>query len=44
MKMRPVPVLSIVIMALAGPSPAATYSLNAGWHDTETPPQINRDE
>ncbi len=35
MKMRPVPVLSIVIMALAGPSPAATYSLNADWRFTK---------
>ncbi len=40
MKMCPVPVLSIVIMALAGPSPAATYSLNADWRFTKAPKTI----
>lgn len=40
MKMRPVLVLSIVIMALAGPSPSATYSLNADWRFTKAPKTI----
>lgn len=40
MKMRPVSVLLIVIMALAGPSPAATYSLNADWRFTKAPQTI----
>ena len=40
MKMRPAIVSAIAIMALAGPSTAATHSLNADWRFMKAPKTI----
>ena len=40
MQMRPAIVLAIAIMALAGPSTAATHSLNADWRFMKAPKTI----